>query len=114
MVFGLPAWNYYSRANFYQRYRQLAMYIFVAMTSSIWVARQKQNYHNEFVKGSLHYTTDDSDFEFRNSSSMTDGVIRRKLRNNYRTKILSERAALERELQLDAFNHLYKANLKDE
>mmetsp|Transcript_8132 Transcript_8132/g.9278 ORF Transcript_8132/g.9278 Transcript_8132/m.9278 type:complete len:115 (+) Transcript_8132:34-378(+) len=114
MVFALPAWNYFSKGNFYQRHRIMYMYTLVLMTGYTWVARLKITQHNEFVKGSLHYTTDDSDFEFRNSSNMTDEVVKHKIVNKFREKVLAERSLLEREMQLDAFNYLYNTDLNDE
>ncbi|CAI2385475.1 unnamed protein product [Moneuplotes crassus] len=114
MVFGLPAWNYFSKANFYQRHRTLFMYIIVAMTTVNLASKYKTRSKNEFIKGSLHYTTDDSDFEFRNTSNLTDYVVKNKLIDKYSEKVMAERVALEREMQLEAYNHLYGTSLKNE
>ena len=89
------------------------MYLTVFFAVSLKVQKYAST-QNDFIRGSLHAVTDDSDFEFRNRENMTDRYVNRVITLKYKDKILAERAKREREMQLDAFNYLHKQNISDD
>ena len=84
------------------------------MSFAAWEQHRVGRQITKMQIGSLHHITDDSDFEFRNRENMTDSYVMSKLAREYRDKVLNQRAQYERELQLEAFNHLNGTSIKDE
>ena len=60
------------------------------------------------------YTTDESDVAFRELHNMQDAAVRRVKIMSFANEIREMRAQKERELMLDAYNHLNKTALREE
>ena len=56
------------------------------------------------------YTNDETDIEFREQKNKTDGAVRREKTLKFAAKIRELRALREREMMLDAYNHLNGKN----